>query len=518
MLVKKWWPAAFVLLVVILLAFFIRVYQLTILPVFADEAIYIRWAQVMRAEPSLRFLPLSDGKQPLFMWMVIPFLKIFADPLFAGRAVSVLTGLGTLAGIFALSYLLFRSKKAALVAGLIYAISPFGVFFDRMAMADSMLTMFGVWVLFFGLVTAKTLRLDFAMLAGFALGGALLTKSPALFFTLLLPTSWFFSRWPKASKDKLLHLIKLAGLLAVTYAISYGMYNVLRLGPNFNMIGARNQDYVFPISHLWTSPTDPFRPFLDRSVEWIRIMGPSLVILLAALGLFTGFKKSPKAAFLILLWLIFPLLVQSEFAKVFTARYILFSLPYLFILAGLSAEVGGKFVGRLTVLLFGLYIISALKFDYLVLTNPERANLPRSERSGYLEEWTSGYGIKEAADYIRSQYEREPDRKIVVGTEGFFGTLPDGLQIYLNDLPKITVIGVGVTITTLPSSLVESEMAGNKTYFVINNTRFLGRGEPQGLNLVGIYPKAVKPDGSQESLLFFELTKESVPRKAQGQL
>ena len=58
-----------------------RLYQLTLLPVFADEAIYIRWAQVMKAESTLRFLPLSDGKQPLFMWSVIPFFKLFSDQI-----------------------------------------------------------------------------------------------------------------------------------------------------------------------------------------------------------------------------------------------------------------------------------------------------------------------------------------------------------------------------------------------------------------------------------------------------
>ena len=35
---------------ILLIALFIRVYNLTLLPVFVDEAIYIRWAQVMRAE------------------------------------------------------------------------------------------------------------------------------------------------------------------------------------------------------------------------------------------------------------------------------------------------------------------------------------------------------------------------------------------------------------------------------------------------------------------------------------
>src|SRR5574343_1375587 len=93
-LIKNWAYLISGLLIVSLYS--LRFYHLTILPVFADEAIYIRWAQVMKAEETLRFLPLSDGKQPLFMWVIIPFLKLISDPLIAGRIVSVLCGLGTM--------------------------------------------------------------------------------------------------------------------------------------------------------------------------------------------------------------------------------------------------------------------------------------------------------------------------------------------------------------------------------------------------------------------------------------
>src|SRR4051812_11296992 len=89
-----------ILLLISLLYFSLRLPNLTSQPIFADEAIYIRWAQVMRNEPTLRFLPLSDGKTPLYMWAMIPFFKLFSDPLFAGRFLSVLSGFITLLGGF----------------------------------------------------------------------------------------------------------------------------------------------------------------------------------------------------------------------------------------------------------------------------------------------------------------------------------------------------------------------------------------------------------------------------------
>ena len=55
---------------------FLRFSNIYSVPVFVDEAIYVRWSQVMRSEASLRFLPMSDGKQPLFMWASMPIFKL----------------------------------------------------------------------------------------------------------------------------------------------------------------------------------------------------------------------------------------------------------------------------------------------------------------------------------------------------------------------------------------------------------------------------------------------------------
>ena len=511
---KEWGWVILAGAAVLMLGLILRLYHLTLLPVFVDEAIYIRWAQVMRAESTLRFLPLSDGKQPLYMWLVIPFLKFVSDPLFAGRIVSVLSGMGTLVAIFLLSYQLFKSEKAALISSLLYAVSPYAVFFDRMALADSLLSMFGVWILLLGTYAVRKLRLDFAMLTGFALGGALLTKSPALFFAILFPSVWLLSKSPKGKKNITIHLIKLIFLSFIAYIIGYGLYNILRLGPNFHMIGLRNQDYIFPVSHLWTNFKDPFVSHLKESFGWIWAMGPSLALPMAVMGILYGLiKRRFKETLVLSGWFLFPILVQSEFAKVFTARYIFFSLPYLFVLAGMVFLFESRLLRKIAIFAIILLFVLAVKFDYSLLTKPERANLPGGERSGYLEEWTAGQGIKEIADYLRTEEMKNPGTKIVVGTEGYFGTLPDGLQIYLNDVPEIIIIGVGIDIRETPQSLKESLKAGNKTYLVINKSRFKGDAKIQGLSLIAEFPKPPRPldareyvtKGPQEFLLFYQL-------------
>ncbi|MCL4366168.1 glycosyltransferase family 39 protein, partial [Patescibacteria group bacterium] len=180
----------FVLGILAVLYFILRLPNLTLQPIFADEAIYIRWAQVMKAESTLRFLPLSDGKTPLFMWTMMPILKFIQDPLFAGRLLSVLSGFFTLLGVFFLSRKIFNNKTA-FWAGLLYTVTPYTVFFDRMALVDSMLACFTVWIVYFALWLIRSVRLDVSMILGYLLGGAILTKTPGMFNLLILPLSIF---------------------------------------------------------------------------------------------------------------------------------------------------------------------------------------------------------------------------------------------------------------------------------------------------------------------------------------
>jgi predicted membrane-bound mannosyltransferase len=112
---KEWSKTIAILSLILTFGFVFRFISLTILPIFADEAIYVRWAQVMASEPTLRFLPLSDGKQPLYMWILMFIVKYFNDPLFIGRLISVFAGLSTTIGIFVFSYIVIFLKKTPMI-------------------------------------------------------------------------------------------------------------------------------------------------------------------------------------------------------------------------------------------------------------------------------------------------------------------------------------------------------------------------------------------------------------------
>jgi len=494
-------------LLIIALFFVVRLVNLTILPIFADEAIYIRWSQVMRAEPTLRFLPLSDGKQPLFMWLTIPLLKIFTDPLLAGRFLSVLAGLGSLVGITLIAWLLFKEKRIVLMTALFYAVVPLFVFFDRLALVDSLLAMFSLWLCGLSLLLIRYQRWDLAMVTGMILGGALLTKSPAIFFALFLPAALLFLPFRKEGKSLKNNFLKILTLWMIVWLFGFGLYNfLLRLGPGFQMIAIRNKDYLFSLKEILSHPLDPLKPHFGDLRQWLPNLLTWPIFWASIGGILVGLRKKLKITLFLLIWFVIPLLAQAVFAKVFTPRYLLFTVWPLLLFAAFFLDwlcVKMKRKSWIMIILFLIIFIPAFNYDWLLLFNPERAPLPRNLRSGHLEEWTAGQGLKESAVFFK---ERARNGSVFVGTEGFFGTLPDGLQIYLEGVPSIRVIGIGWPVTEVSQSLINS-LVDNEVYLLVNQSRLNLLPQNNGLMLVREYPKAAWPDGHRDKLLLFQLDK-----------
>src|SRR5438128_6268433 len=79
-------------LVMVLLIFYLftRLFHLTILPIFTDEAEYIYWAKLIATTNKQWFISLIGTQPPLFIWSMVPFLKILPSYLVAGRMASVM--------------------------------------------------------------------------------------------------------------------------------------------------------------------------------------------------------------------------------------------------------------------------------------------------------------------------------------------------------------------------------------------------------------------------------------------
>jgi len=454
-----------------------RFYNLVSLPVFGDEAIYVRWSQVMKSVDTLRFIPQTDGKQPLFMWLTIINLRFF-EPLTAGRLISVFAGTGTMVVLFLISN--------SFLPSLIYLFLPFTFFFDRLATADNLLSFFGILSFYLSLCLAKKPRLDLSLILGAILGFAWLTKSSAIYFVVLSLLTFIVYN-PKNPKKIYLPII--------SAFIAFCIYNVLRLGPQFAQIAIRNRDYIWPLTEILRHPLDPLIPHLKDIfklsvyyISWPLILSPFLYLF------FRKKIKFDRQFILYSAWCFLPLIANAAMAKVFTARYFLFVLPaFVLILAHFSKPL---FTKKYLIILLLLFIPNLWRI-YQISFYPQNLKLPSTE-TGYISGWTSGWGIKDSANYLIS---RSKVANVIVGTEGYFGTLPDGLQIYTNNVPQLTVFGVGINITEIPPKLIDAKNYGDEVYLLFNASRLkLTSVDMSKLTLINRFPKP-----ENDSLLLYRL-------------
>jgi len=330
---------------------------------------------------------------------------------------------------------------------------------------------------FITLLLVKFPRLDLALILGSILGLAWLTKSPAIYYLVLSFTAFALINYRQP--QKLIYP-------GISIIIAFIFYNILRLGPQFHMIALRNQDYVWSISHLLKNPLDPLVPHLKDTVSIISKFISWPLVLLAVFATLRQKMKIQKSHLILLSWLLLPFVATTSLAKVFTARYILFVVPFLIILLATALK-------NLPKTLIALALLLNLVFIYNLSQKPFDQQLPSTE-TGYLEDWTSGWGIKQSAAYLK---DRAKTVNVIVGTEGNFGTLPDGLQIYTDGTPQLTAIGMGLGFTQIPHQLIDAKNYGDEVYLLINRSR-LSIPDHNSFTIIKQYPK---PDGDQLLLL-----------------
>jgi len=306
-------------------------------------------------------------------------------------------------------------------------------------------------------------------------------------------------------KNRLSHFGKLVILWGVVYLFAFTIYNIAGLGPEFHKIAIRNKFYHFPLEEVLKHPFIPFWGNFKRLINWYWVLLTPPVFILGLMGIIVGLRKNFRTAIFLLGWVAVPLVAQSFMARVWTARYVVWSLPVFLLFSSWFSETLLKIKNKKLAVILGIAIfIFPIHQIFLLQTDPAKAWLPEDERSGsFLEGWTSGYGIKEASLYLRKVAEKE---KVLVGTEGVWGTLPDGLQVYLEKVPNITVIGLGYTIKAISEKLTNA-LVDSRVFLLVSDTRFAVN-DTQNLNLIAKYPKAKNlKTKKQENLLFFEIIK-----------
>jgi 4-amino-4-deoxy-L-arabinose transferase-like glycosyltransferase len=452
--------------IILLPIFFIsRFFNFKIIPIFTDEAIYAYWAQVALHDPANRFISLEDGKQPLFIWLGAIIHNFVSDPLVAVRMVSVLSGFASTIGIYLLAKTLFNEKTGR-IAALLYIILPFTLLYDRMALFDSLLTVFGIYSLYFAVKIAQNPKLDLSLINGVVLGLGLITKSSANFFLYLLPLSLLFFNFEKENIKN--RFFKWLGLTIMSVVIALIIFNLLRVSELFYLIARKNLEFIRSPHEVFKDPFMNFSGNFNSILTWFfQYNGPILmaVIFLAAVW---GLYKRRKSVVLLLAYILAPFCAELLFNKVLYPRFALFYFPHMIIIAafGLEKLLNLKKVYSFTILILAL-VYPAIS-SYLLLTNPPKSWITKADKNQYLNDWPAGYGVKEIVNFLN---DKRADEKIYVGTEGTFGLLPYALQIYFYGREDIKIQGYW-PVKEIPAQVLDAAKS-QKTYFVFNETQSL---------------------------------------------
>ncbi len=439
-------------------------------PIFTDEAIYVRWTQIASNDASWRFISLTDGKQPGIIWPGMILVKFISDSLVAVRLVSVFAGFFTITGLWFLTFELFKNKWAAFLSSLLYICYPFAVVYDRMAIYDSLVTAFSVWALYASILLVRRIRLDIALILGFILGGGLLTKSSAIFSIYLLPFTLILFDFKNKKRNA--NLARWIAFALVAAIIAEFFYNSLRLSPFFHIISEKNAIFVYPFGEWIQHPFTFIIGNLKGLIGWLITYLTPFYLALIIVSLIT-IKKFPKEKILLILYFLLPFLALALFGKVIFPRFIFFMSVYLLPLAAIGLteiiEYTNKFFKKrkietiaIPTLIIIFFIIYPTKVSLDFIFSPANAAIADSDKDQYISDWPAGKGIFESVNFFNEEAKKG---KIFVATEGTFGLLPAGLDIYLGKNQNITTKGYWPIEDEIPQEVLDKALE-MPTYFI----------------------------------------------------
>jgi 4-amino-4-deoxy-L-arabinose transferase-like glycosyltransferase len=420
-----------------------RLYHLTILPIFTDESIYIYWAKFIGTYHSQWFLPLFDGKPPLFVWLMMIFLKIFPPNAYlaAGRSASVVMGLLCVIGIFKLTDYLFDSKKTAIIAAFLYIFTPFTFFYDRMALFDTPLSAALVWSTLYTFKTADLPNLKNTYIWSILLGIAFYFKPTALFFWFILPFI-FLIRSYKNIHDGILDKKKIFFSLFIFLILSQLINQSMRISSTYPAFITKNSQFQYPLNELIKSPFKQTINNFPVLISWLTGWLTWPLFIFFIISLIYLLIANPAIGLILSMLISIPLLGIATVGREIFPRYLLFITPYLTIAGSylLTKILSAKniYVKILMIIIIGGILYAPSVNIFTLYNDPPNSLIPVTDFEQYVSGHPSGYGVSEVINLIDKEI--KINDQVTLVTEGTFGLYPYAFDLYYWQNPKIVIL------------------------------------------------------------------------------
>jgi hypothetical protein len=400
------------------------------LPVFIDEAVHIQWAH---GPFGTYFLSAIDaGKLLPLQWLSV-FAWLPLEPLAAARLASVAIGLATLVACMCIDRELFGTAEAVL-AGFVYTILPFALFYDRLALADVYVSAGAAWALYWALAMRRRAGAAPPIALGLCLSATMLAKPTGAMFLVipLLVACLLVGRDVRRDylRRALPALIGGAALLGVLLANGYG--SRLVAAQSSLVVGAAPARLA---GNLWRMGALP-APLLTPAITWLTAAALPWAVV--------RWRRGDAAEAFLLALLALAVVPYALVSTVWFPRYLLFAAVPVALLAGRMLAVAAAAVAALVTRRWrpagrrlrlaaaataaaGM-AVAAAPYDLPLVTDPARAALPAIERALYVSGWTSGYGLPELADFLRQQARQAPVNVVRLDQQS---PANQGIDVYL---------------------------------------------------------------------------------------
>jgi len=465
--------------------FLVRLTNLTNLPIFNDEAIYLDWGFKAIHDKALLFFSLSDAKQPFLMWVFGIFETFFPDPLFAGRFVSIVAGFATLVGLYRLAEEFFDSKVAK-TASLLYIAIPIFSFFDRQALMESAVAAAGVWSCYFFIRLHKTPSKQFAVLLGITLGLSFFIKSSGLIFIASYLLLTIFLK----QKSKIYLFLTIYFILAVNYII-------LRQ-PLFWQTLSTNDRYSLTIAELLRFPFTHWFGALLQSIELAFWFLTPVVFCLATLGIVIVLRGSDRWKKTIAAWFLINIALVILVARDLSPRYIVSFLAPVTLFCVVGVKFFVKKYSLNLFLVYGIVLVVPFFITVIQIFSPLKyfsvasSVTSLSQKNEYVTEWPSGYGIPEVINFLNS---RAKDGAILAGVRIDAGNPENAIFTYFNSSRFVRPIYFDVKV--IRSDGLDCISVEKPLYFISRDNQLAGLDKfleevkrvykPEGRSYIGIH-------------------------------
>lgn len=389
---------------------FVNLINITLLPIFNDESIYLDWGWSFTHIPGHLYDSLLDAKQPLLIWIFAIAENFFADPLFAGRFISIIFGGLTLLGIFVVSRKIFTTQ-IAYFSVVLFSIIPIFAFYNRQALMESAITCVGIWSCYALLELLQKPSLKNGALLGFVLGVGFFIKTSAILFILSSVVCISFFAWRERN-------IKLAKSYAFSFLVFMCVNFLLFMSPIFWQTLSSNSRYSYSPLELLSFPIVPLAKNFLGFLEIGFIFVTPLIFLASVLGTIKIFQEKSREKKIFIIYFGISLFLEVLSVKVQSQRYLVPFLVFLVIPASyfLYRMWEKGFYWKITTI-----VSCAIPFllFILVIFSPERYILELSKVSqhaetGYIFGQTSGYGIREVMEYIKANSSTQKPTQVFI--------------------------------------------------------------------------------------------------------